>query len=69
MNENRKPLTMMLQGAIFTVACIIIIFMTILSQVTILAFLISIFLGVIFGVIGLAMLCQGYRLIKKLRWR
>ncbi|RLE49197.1 MAG: hypothetical protein DRJ18_00170 [Candidatus Methanomethylicota archaeon] len=66
MNESQKPLNMMLQGAIFTVVGIILIFITIISQATIPAFLVSLALGVIFCIFGLALLRQGYHLTKKL---
>ena len=66
MNESQKPLNLMLQGAILTIIGIIIIFITALSQVNTLTIMINMFLGLIFSGIGLGMLCQGYRLIKKI---
>jgi len=66
MKESQKPLNMILQGAILTIIGIIIIFMAAMTNSTIFAFLVSMFLGLCFGGIGIIMLRQGYRLIKKI---
>ncbi|RLG99275.1 hypothetical protein DRO19_02720 [Candidatus Bathyarchaeota archaeon] len=65
MNEKQKPLYFMLQGTFLTIFGLTIIFLTIFSQAYPLTFLITMFFGICFSGIGLGMLLQGYRLIKK----